>query len=519
MTSPYDSLNSSYGISNDYDTSGYGQQQHHHHMAHDDPYAATSGTGGATYSTKYGTYADEDLDLKAAPKTTVADQLGEPPADPRGIVYGIFLLLGIGMLFPWNVFVNATSFYGLRFAGSPFSDNFVNFFSITYNLSNMILIVVVALLVSRLTPRGSVFGALMAMAGAFVVQTALVYVEMDPTLFFVITLLLVVVCGGSGAFFQSGIFAITASFPGKYTSAIMIGQGVAGIVVSISQLLTQLISDPNAGSADDGSAELSALLYFLVAVFLLIACIFSFATLPRMALFTYFTEKAARLTGTGSDVAPDSDTAPLIPTDPVDEDGLALPAQPAGYMAIFREIWFMPVGVFFTFFLTLSLFPMFIAATAPSTESDSRLFNDLFVSFGFLVFNIGDITGRFLPTLYVAPAKSLLPMSLLRLVFIPLFLFCNVVLYDPTGQPIESPVPVIFANDWVFWGILLVFAISNGYVANVQMMLGAQQVSDMRNLPKASNLMVSALVAGLLFGSMASFGLRGILCSCNPFIE
>jgi len=36
-------------------------------------------------------------------------------------------LLGIAMLFPWNVFINATAFWKLRLTGSPFVDNFQRF--------------------------------------------------------------------------------------------------------------------------------------------------------------------------------------------------------------------------------------------------------------------------------------------------------------------------------------------------------------------------------------------------------
>jgi len=50
-----------------------------------------------------------------------------PPGVPKDRYYlaqAIFFLIGVGMLFPWNVFITATSFFELKFKGSPFFDNF-----------------------------------------------------------------------------------------------------------------------------------------------------------------------------------------------------------------------------------------------------------------------------------------------------------------------------------------------------------------------------------------------------------
>ena len=47
-----------------------------------------------------------------------------PPADAYRVVLGIFLLMGVGMLFPWNVFITADAFWRGKLAGSPFADNF-----------------------------------------------------------------------------------------------------------------------------------------------------------------------------------------------------------------------------------------------------------------------------------------------------------------------------------------------------------------------------------------------------------
>lgn len=45
---------------------------------------------------------------------------------------------GIGQLFPWNVFINAEDYFRRRLCGSSFENNFENWFSVGYNLSAIV---------------------------------------------------------------------------------------------------------------------------------------------------------------------------------------------------------------------------------------------------------------------------------------------------------------------------------------------------------------------------------------------
>lgn len=72
------------------------------------------------------------------------------------------------------------------------------------------------------------------------------------------------------------------------------GQGLAGLVVSVSAMLTQLAASPIDTCSDDGddgdcvnTLNYSALAYFLIATFVLVFCIFAFMTLKRLAFTRY----------------------------------------------------------------------------------------------------------------------------------------------------------------------------------------------------------------------------------------
>ena len=92
----------------------------------------------------------------------------------------------------------------------------------------------------------------------------------------------------------------------------------------------------------------------------------------------------------------------------------------------------------------------------------------------FLLFNIGDYLGRFLAGLIMLPRPSkvgswiTLALSILRFVFLPLFLFCNV---DPENRGLTS---VLFESDTAYIIIMMLFSITNGYVGSICMISGPQ---------------------------------------------
>ncbi|KAH7049624.1 hypothetical protein BKA57DRAFT_320556 [Linnemannia elongata] len=63
-----------------------------------------------------------------------------PPADPYRISYWIMVIQGASMLLPWNVFITAQGFFKLKFTGSPYEDNFQNYFSIGFMGTNLLVV-------------------------------------------------------------------------------------------------------------------------------------------------------------------------------------------------------------------------------------------------------------------------------------------------------------------------------------------------------------------------------------------
>lgn len=220
-----------------------------------------------------------------------------PPEDTGGIAYVIMLIEGVGNLFPWNVFITAAAYFATRFCGTAFEETFENYFSISYTLSQTVGLALSIIYEHKLAMNTKIFWPLICYTSAFLVTTALVLVNIDGTSLFWITLLSSCFCGVCGAFLSAGLFGLGGLLPPKYTGALMTGQAVAGLVVSVSSILTTLASkdstscdDDNGNTNDDScsfSMDTSALAYFLIATLVLVICLLSYLVLKKLQFVKY----------------------------------------------------------------------------------------------------------------------------------------------------------------------------------------------------------------------------------------
>ena len=147
-------------------------------------------------------------------------------------------------------------------------------------------------------------------------------------------------------------------------------------------------------------------------------------------------------------------------------------------------------------------------------STSSRFFNDLFVPFSFLMFNLNDFIGRSLAGCCSARLSrgreghtALVASAWVRWIFFPLFMLCNV---DKTQ------LPIVFTSDAFPIIFMVIFALSNGYLSSVMMMTAPTLVPP-KFQELAGTYMVFMLLCGLGLGSLASFGVHAIVCQCNPF--
>lgn len=226
----------------------------------------------------------------------------ETPADKGCFsVYWILFLQGCGMLFPWNAFITASSYFKARFHGTIFENNFENYFSISYQVVNVFGLLLALSLRHRLRQRTKIIWPLLVFFIIFACTTILVLLsELNGLLYFWLSILSVTFCAFFGALLSSGIFGLAAYFPQNYTQAVMAGQGWAGLLISLISLLTTIfqstienkskksgfffVLSSNFGieNIHIGLAQrLSTFIYFLITTIVLLSCLLTYLKLEN----------------------------------------------------------------------------------------------------------------------------------------------------------------------------------------------------------------------------------------------
>mmetsp|Transcript_25862 Transcript_25862/g.65467 ORF Transcript_25862/g.65467 Transcript_25862/m.65467 type:complete len:528 (-) Transcript_25862:2705-4288(-) len=449
----------------------------------------------------------------------------EPPVDKHHRAYIIFFLQGMGMLFPWNIFINASAYFAARFKESNYEETFENYFSICFMGSNLIFLAVSVAVQDKIPLRLRIALPLSVNMVIFLVTTILVNIEdVDADTLFIITIVCIFISGFMTAFLQGGIFGLAGQFAPKYTQAVMTGQGVAGLLVSVTAIVTTA-AEPATGQPPPYSVvATSATVYFAVAVGVLVVALVTYVILEKLDITHYYRDKfrlavikeKKRVESVKQGNNGDAEESPLLT--PVKGSAAAkeVGKKESGKLAtVIKDCWPLMLSVFLVFFTTLSLFPSIIAQiqsvnnpnNVPSPKA-GRFFGDIFVPFQFLLFNLFDWLGRLSSGMKKkAPAKVVYIFAFVRLAFFPLFMFSNI------SYAKSAPV---FNNDAFPLVFMVFFAFSNGYFSSLCMMYGPDKVKDAHK-DLAGAVMVLCLTIGLSAGSMFSFGLTSILCKCNPF--
>lgn len=331
-----------------------------------------------------------------------------------------------------------------------------------------------------------------------------------------LTFILVDVCFAALAtgLFQNGAFAFAASFGRpEYTQAIMAGQGVAGVLPALAQIVSVLAMPPTQGTTDGGDDNKSggdttadpvgsaAFIYFLTAVLISLCTLLAF--LPLVRRHDRLVE--ARMAASHPDLA-----ASMLSTHSHADIQEAEQAarRVVGMRALFGKLHWLAGSVFMCFAVSM-FFPVFTAkipSTHDSGDSSSWLFDtEVFIPLAFFAWNLGDLLGRVATVgKWNAAVRTRTPavlfaVSVARAGFLPLYLLCNI-----RGRGAAVPSDVFYLAVVQF-----PFGLTNGWLASNSMMGAAEWVGEDER-EAAGGFMGLSLVAGLAVGSLLSFTAAGV---------
>ncbi|XP_054104849.1 equilibrative nucleoside transporter 4 isoform X1 [Callithrix jacchus] len=453
--------------------------------------------------------------------------LEEPVPDDRyHAIYFAMLLAGVGFLLPYNSFITDVDYLHHKYPGT----SIVFDMSLTYILVALAAVLLNNVLVERLTLHTRItVGYLLALGPLLFISICDVWLQLfSRNQAYAINLAAVGTVAFGCTVQQSSFYGYTGMLPKRYTQGVMTGESTAGVMISLSRILTKLLLPDE---------RASTLIFFLVSVALEMLC-FLLHLLVRRSRFVLFYTTRPRDScrgrpglGRGSGYRVHHDVAAgdvhfptpsslqehpapaLAPSgSPKDSPAHEVTSSGGAYMrfdvpqprvqrswptfralllhryVVARVIWADMLSIAVTYFITLCLFP--------GLESEIRhcILGEWLPILIMAVFNLSDFVGKILAALPVDwRGTHLLACSCLRVVFIPLFILC----VYPSGMPaLRHPAwPCIFS---------LLMGISNGYFGSVPMILAAGKVSP-KQRELAGNTMTVSYMSGLTLGSAVAY--------------
>ncbi|XP_069889199.1 equilibrative nucleoside transporter 4 [Dipodomys merriami] len=460
--------------------------------------------------------AAQDQGIRARGVSTFMDSVVEEPVpeDRYHAIYFAMLLAGVGFLLPYNSFITDVDYLHHKYPGT----------SIVFDMSlTYILVALAAVLLNNVVVEGLSLhtrittGYLLALGPLLFISICDVWLQLfSHDQAYAINLAAVGTVAFGCTVQQSSFYGYTGLLPKRYTQGVMTGESTAGVMISLSRILTKLLlSDERA----------STLIFFLVSVGLELLCFLLHLLVRRSRFVLYHTSRPrdSRRARAGYRVHHDVVTgdvhlehqAPALTTSGSPKDSPA--HEPSGgnsgaYVrfdvprprakrswptfralllhryVVARVIWADMLSIAVTYFITLCLFP--------GLESEIRhcVLGEWLPILVMAVFNLSDFVGKILAALPVDwRGTHLLACSCLRVVFIPLFILC----VYPSGMPaLRHPAwPCVFS---------LLMGISNGYFGSVPMILAAGKVSP-KQRELAGNTMTVSYMSGLTLGSAVAY--------------
>ncbi|KAK1170965.1 equilibrative nucleoside transporter 1-like isoform X1 [Acipenser oxyrinchus oxyrinchus] len=443
------------------------------------------------------------------------------PQDKYKAVWLIFFILGLGTLLPWNFFMTATMYFTSRLVTAEermlqvnntgnltvvipknyLESKFNNFMTLCAMVPLLIFSCLNSVLHQRVPQKVRIMGSLAVILLLFLVTAVLVKISILPLSFFVLTMITIVCINSFGAILQGSLFGLAGLLPASYTAPIMSGQGLAGTFAAFAMICA---------IASGSALQDSAFGYFITACAVILIAIGSYIALPKMEFFLFYLNKDSSPSTSSNDGETKLDLLKKAEhTNGADNKAvisLTDDLQPqVSVVAILKKIWVLAFSVCFAFTVTIGTFPA-VTADVKSTAAGDSAWRNYFIPVScFLLFNLCDWAGRSLTAICLWPGSDslLLPiMVVARVVFVPLFMLCNV-------QPREN-LPVLFGHDAWYIIFMILFAFSNGYLASLCMCFGPKKVAP-HEAETTGAIMAFFLSLGLALGATVSFLFRALV--------
>ncbi|KAF2248434.1 hypothetical protein BU26DRAFT_334090 [Trematosphaeria pertusa] len=406
------------------------------------------------------------------------------------IDYSVFLMLGVAMLWAWNMFLAAAPYFQKRFESDErLLRNFQSAELSVSTVGNLGSMIILTKLQARASYPKRIIASLALNIGVFTLlaMSTRLFLDVSAGLYFAFLMLVVFGASLATALCQNGVFAYVSGFgQEEYTQGIMTGQGIAGVLPCVAQIISVLsVPEKETKKGAPQESSTSAFAYFLTATVI--------STMALVAFVYLLSRHSSR-----------ERIKHTLDEDQVDTGCASTGRKTVPLLRLLKKLFWMAGAVFLAFAVTM-IFPVFTQRILSVREPASapRLFRpSSFIPLAFLFWNIGDLIGRVAPGLpglsMTSHPRLLFILAICRVVFIPMYLLCNI---GGKGAKISSDAFYLIV-------VQLLFGVSNGYLGS-NCMMGFVEWVDPDEREAAGGFMSLCLVAGLTAGSFLSFFAAG----------
>lgn len=417
--------------------------------------------------------------------------------------YFTFTMIGIALLWPWNCFLSASAYYGDRFVHTKllvkiYSSTMMSVSTVVSTCYNYYLSQVQKGVnyTSRINiGLGLTIGVFVMMAFSCIMD---LFIRMNDYAFFVGLMAMVLISAMATCLAQNGTMATVNVLGQIYTNAVMVGQAIAGTLPSIALILSILIMGETGAlvTAVEGDDDYYVAKNFGVFMYYITASVVSAASIGLLILTNHYKNEAfyRSLDEIMLEEEGHCDESELEPQ-------ITIQTTYVPFSVLWSKLKLIVLTIFLTFSITL-MFPVFASVVeSVHVGSTHAIFRkSIYIPTIYLVWNLGDLVGRVAcgaknSVFLVQDPKTLIWYAVGRLLFIPLFMTCNI-------HPGSAPV---FASDT--WYILLqfLFGFSNGQLCTSCFMVVGSHCDSDDEKEAAGGFTSVFLSVGLAVGSLLSY--------------
>uniref|UniRef100_A0A0K0E115 Equilibrative nucleoside transporter n=1 Tax=Strongyloides stercoralis TaxID=6248 RepID=A0A0K0E115_STRER len=411
-----------------------------------------------------------------------------PPKDVYNTVYFIMMLHGIGVLLPWNMLTTIAPSYYVDYKLTTYYENgtisyqpsvakdFFSYLGIFAQFPNFLLNLINLFLRIKGDLTIRVLVSILILGAGIVFTIIFIFINTSTWIigFFWMSMGSFFVINGASGMYQNSIYGIAAVLPMEFTNSVVIGNNICGTFISIINIIT---------IAGSNNPKIAALAYFLVSLAVIVLCFFSIPFLKKLEFYKYYDNLSKNASSKENGL----------------EEKVELDMKT--YLEVFKKGWQQMINVFIVFFVSLTIYPTILSDIVPHNYHDKtwtffiskKFFSPItcFLLFNFFA-SVGNITASYLP---MKCKKIMSIIILLRLLFIPFFIFCNF-------RPETRTWSVIFTNEW--WYIIgnIIMASTSGYFSSLSMMYAPQTVHSSKSHiagMMAAFFLISGICAGIGF--------------------